>query len=208
MKSLQRSEGENKKSVSRHAVRQSGRRRRGISPKVRKTESPGIETFQWKIGVIMDTKTKMKIIDSLKERLEDEKAPVRHTAVRALSMFKESVEITIPILLETVVEGDKQERARAYENLIAIGEPAIEPVIETLLTNEHDQDARLSGIGILMSIYEEVERKEKKEEDTCEHQKDPHGLGLLMRGAVTHVLEETLRSFIGEKNEAKVENSG
>lgn len=114
----------------------------------------------------MDADLKAKMINSIKERLEDEKAPVRHTAVRALSMFKESVEIAIPILLETVVEGDKQERARAYENLVAIGEPAIEPVIETLLANEEDQDARLSGIGILMSIYEEIERKEKAHAST------------------------------------------
>lgn len=151
----------------------------------------------------MDANLKEQLIESIKACLEDEKNPVRRTAVRALSLIDETVEVSIPLLVDTAIEGDKLERVKACENLVAVGEKAIPLVIEKLVDHPDDQDARLQGISILMSIYEADKHEQKH---TCGHdnEDDPHGLGPLMKRAFRSVLEETLKSFTGQENDTKM----
>lgn len=148
----------------------------------------------------MDPTRKERLVDSIKNLLEDDKQPVRHTAVQALSQFEETVEVSIPILIDTVIEGDTRARGRAVDTLIAIGEPAVDLVIENLIGCEEDSDARLCGIHVLSEIYHNSQSKQS--EASCnqqQQQNDPHGLVPLIKRALIEVVREALT---GDSDEA------
>lgn len=152
----------------------------------------------------MDSSLKERLIESVKARLDDEKKNVRYTAIRALSIFKETVGIAVPLLVETAIEGEKLERSRAIDNLIAVGEEAVPEVIEKLVNHEDDQDARLTGIGILTAIYENDEAKESATGASCDKDRDdPHRLGPIMRRALVRVIREALSEEDQNDSEAQ-----
>lgn len=140
----------------------------------------------------MDPAKKERLIEAIKGRIEDEKSAVQHTAVRAMSLMTETVEISVPLLVETAIEGDKQERLRALENLVAVGEGAIDEVIDKMVNHPTDQDARLQGINVLMTIYENDKAQGGDQESTCARNEDPHGLGPIFRKALISVFREVL----------------
>ena len=147
----------------------------------------------------MEQAKKEMFFEAVKGLLEDEKKPVQHTAVRVLSLFPETQEISIPLLIDTVVDGDKQAKGRAIETLIAVGEAAVEPVIEGLIGNEDDQDARLCGLHVLSEIF--LHDAVSGEAECCGPKKanDPHGLGPIFREVLVDVLREALA---GESTES------
>jgi len=96
------------------------------------------------------------------------------------------------------MEGDKRKRAQAVTTIISLGEKAIPEVLERLVGNCDDLDARMSGIGILTEIILQEKNKDKHEHEK-EKEEDPHEIGPLMRKAFKRVLKEALEEM--EKKE-------
>ena len=143
----------------------------------------------------MNDKTKKKILDAIRARTKDERVEVKDQALHALTLFEEAKQESVPELVRLVVEGEKNQRSQARIALVAVGEKAIDEVIEHLVNNEDDWDARTQGIAIITEILATEEQKiksgEKKGESCgCKEEDDPHGLGKLMRKAFKKILTE------------------
>jgi hypothetical protein len=143
----------------------------------------------------MNDKTKKKILDAIRARTKDEREEVKNQSLHALTLFEESSQESIPELVRLVVDGEKNQRSQARVALVAIGEKAVDEVIEKLVNNEDDFDARAQGIAIITEILATEEQKiksgEKKSESCgCKEEDDPHGLGKLMRKALKKILTE------------------
>lgn len=106
----------------------------------------------------MTPELKQQMLDAIKGRLNDERDDVRLRALQSLSMFKETAALTVSMLIEMAIEGDKRQRQQAITTLIGVGEEAIPEIIEKLVNNEDDLDARLVGIMILTEIGLEAEK--------------------------------------------------
>lgn len=144
----------------------------------------------------MNDKTKKKILDAIRTRTKDSREEVKNQALHALTLFEETSQESIPELVRLVVDGEKNQRAQARIALVAIGEKAVDDVIEHLVNNEDDFDARTQGIAIVTEILAREEQKPKSKEEgcgdscSCGEKDDPHGLGKIVRNALKKILIE------------------
>jgi len=144
----------------------------------------------------MNDKTKKKILDAIRARTKDEREEVKNQSLHALTLFEESSQESIPELVRLVVDGEKNQRSQARVALVAIGEKAVDEVIEKLVNNEDDFDARAQGIAIITEILATEEQKIKKGEkcgSSCDCQEGgQQDLGSVIRSALKKVLIEAL----------------
>jgi hypothetical protein len=154
----------------------------------------------------MNDKTKKKILDAIRARTKDEREEVKNQSLHALTLFEESSQESVPELVRLVVEGEKNQRSQARIALVAIGEKCIDEVIEHLVNNEDDFDARTQGIAIITEILAIEEQKIKKGEKSaegkscgCKEDDDPHGLGKIMRKALKKIITEAFTEINKEK---------
>jgi len=137
----------------------------------------------------MKNETKDMIINAIKERTKDKRDEVKMQALQALSLFEEANDASISDLVSMVIEGDKRQRATAAATLIGMGEKAVPEVIERLVKNDDDLDARMQGIAIITDIYG-MEKEKSKVQEKREADEDPHGLGPIIRRNFRKVLVE------------------
>lgn len=143
----------------------------------------------------MNAETKKKIIEVIRDHAKNaSREEEKMQALQVLSLFEEADDTNISDLISMVIDGDKRKRVQAVTTLISLGEKVVPEVLERLVGNCDDLDARLNGISILTEVILQEKNKDKQEHEH-EKEEDPHEIGPLMRKAFKRVLKEALEEM-------------